>query len=434
MEILLQSRWGKGVFLLALTVLSLLMVYETTRISVGATLAGSTSLPDLQEAVRLDAMNPEAHYRLALVYLYSLDHNDPQEAVRHLRQAVELSPRNASYWFSLAFACEGVGDRACADKAVERALSLDPMTPLLHWLAANYYLRADRADVALSQFRRLLELSPGYGGAAFRLCLHAASDPWVVYEKVLSPDSDPKLKLAYVNYLGGQGYLDDAYRIWGRIAAESGRFDFVQAQPFLEDLIAHGRVQDARSVWEDLIRLGVIQRISDGEQTNALFNGSFERDPLNGGFDWRLNPSPYVTVDFSDRSAYQGARCLHVNFTVNRNEEYEPVYQIVPVVPGQPYLLTAFVRSDSITSDSGPRVRVVDADHPERLDVATEPTRGTTGWHPVHLEFAAGPQTQLIRVSVWRPRSRSFPAEISGTFWMDAVSLKPGALRKERSP
>jgi len=27
-------------------------------------------------------------------------------------------------------------------------------------------------------------------------------------------------------------------------------------------------------------------------------------------------------------------------------------------------------------------------------------------------------------LSVWRARSRSFPFEISGTFWLDAVSLK----------
>ncbi len=384
------------------------------------------SAAGLRKAVRLDPMNPEAHRRLGLVYPYSLYSEDLErgDAAWELRQAVELRPRNAWYRAELASACEDAGDRACADHAVERALSLGPTTPRLHWLAANYYLRTDRTDVALSQFGRLLELSPQYSPWTFRVCLRATSDPWLVYEEVLTP-SNPRLALAYVDYLGEQGQLDDAYRIWGQISAEPFRFDFVQAQPFLEALIARGRVQDARSVWEDLIRLGVVQKAPDGEQANVVFNGSFESSPLNGGFDWRLNPSPYVAVDFSDQAAYQGARCLQTSFTVSRNEEFEPVFQLVPVVPGESYVLSAFVRSDNLTSDSGPRLRVVDAYHPDRLEAVTEGALGTGGWHPVQAEFRADPRTQLIRVSIWRPRSRSFPSEISGTFWMDAVSLKP---------
>ncbi len=429
-DVLLPSRFRKGTFLLALGIPGLLLAYWTVRISLSATLADSVSVAKLREALSLDRMNPEAHRRLGLVYpySYSFDNIERGEAVRQLRQAIDLRPRHAGYWAELASACEDAGERACADNAVERALSLSPMAPRLHWLAANYYLRTDRTDVALSQFRRLLELSPQYAGWTFGICLRVTPDPSVFYERVLSPVNAPQLTLAYVNYLSQQGHLDDAYRIWGRISTRPFRFDFAQAQPFLERLIAQGRVQDARGVWEDLLRQGVVRTSSGGDQTNALFNGSFESNLLNGGFDWRLNPSPYLAVEFPDGSAYQGARCLQVSFSVSRNEEFEPLYQLVPVVPGESYLLTAYVRSDNVTSDSGPRLRVVDAYHPERFEAVTEVTRGTSGWHPVHTDFVASPQTQLVRVSVWRARSRSFPSEISGTFWMDAVSLKPVTL------
>jgi hypothetical protein len=82
------------------------------------------------------------------------------------------------------------------------------------------------------------------------------------------------------------------------------------------------------------------------------------------------------------------------------------------------------VRSEEITSDSGPRLRIVDPACSECLDVSTEATLGTTGWHQVRLSFTPGAQTEFVRLSVWRPRSRSFPAEISGQWWVDAVSLK----------
>jgi hypothetical protein len=31
---------------------------------------------------------------------------------------------------------------------------------------------------------------------------------------------------------------------------------------------------------------------------------------------------------------------------------------------------------------------------------------------------------QVIRISVWRPRSRAFPMEISGQFWLDDVAVR----------
>ncbi len=155
-----------------------------------------------------------------------------------------------------------------------------------------------------------------------------------------------------------------------------------------------------------------------------MFNGGFEQPPLGAGFDWRSQPSSYVSVDFADASPYEGAHCLRVDFPVGQNDEFEPVYQILPVVPNQAYTLAAYVRSRDITSDSGPRLRVTDPDCPSCLDASTDTTVGSTPWHTVTLRFSAGPQTQAVRVSVWRPRSRVFPMEISGSFWLDAVSVR----------
>jgi hypothetical protein len=120
-----------------------------------------------------------------------------------------------------------------------------------------------------------------------------------------------------------------------------------------------------------------------------------------------------------------------VDFEVKRNDDNEPVYQAVPVVPNGQYRLEAFVRSESITSDSGPRLRVRDPTCSECLDASSEPTIGTTRWHAVPLNFSTGPKTRLVQVSVWRPRSRAFPTEISGEFWLDAVSLTPAGPANE---
>jgi hypothetical protein len=156
----------------------------------------------------------------------------------------------------------------------------------------------------------------------------------------------------------------------------------------------------------------------------AVFNGDFEQVPLNAGFDWRATPLRDVAVDFQAPRVFRGNKAVRVDFTVNQNEEYEILSQIVPVAPLRNYRLEAYVRSESITSDSGPRLRILDFVAPARLDVSTSPVLGTTDWHPVVLTFSTGPTTRLVRLAVWRPRSRRFPTEISGSFWIDAISLR----------
>ena len=49
----------------------------------------SVVVPAYNEALRLNANNPEAHYNLALTLLRS---NQPEEAVGHLRDALRLRP------------------------------------------------------------------------------------------------------------------------------------------------------------------------------------------------------------------------------------------------------------------------------------------------------------------------------------------------------
>jgi hypothetical protein len=175
-------------------------------------------------------------------------------------------------------------------------------------------------------------------------------------------------------------------------------------------------------VWRDLENLGAVQAPGRSPE-NILFNGSFERDPLHSGFDWRTTPEEYIALDFADRNCSNSKRCLRVDFPVANNAEYEPIYEIVPVEPNRRYELTANARSSEISSDSGPRLRVVDPQCPTCVSAESPASIGTTPWHKIAVNFSTGPKTQQVHVSLWRPRGRSFPMEIQGTFWLASVSL-----------
>lgn len=417
----LRSRWQRGIFLFAIGMSALFLAYAATRWAYAERLDSTNQLPQLQRAADLDVQNPEFYDKLGLVCLFSVDTPRTAEAVKYFERATQLAPRRAGYWADLASACDWSSNLACSDASLNQAVKLSPMTPRFEWLTANHFIQTQRASLALPHLRRLLSLSAEYAQPTFDLCAHAFRDPNIVLEQVLSPQSDPTLQLAFLDYEATHGRLDVAARIWTGIATARLRFD--QVQPYFLRLVDAGEIDQAETVWNDLQRQGAI--LPNEPRDNLVFNGSFERAPLNAGFDWQFPKLPYIHTDFADPSAAAGAHCLRLDFTVARNDEIEPVFQLVPVRPSSSYALTFQVRSERISSDSGPRIRVLDSLDPPSLNAQSEGTVGTTPWHPLTLRFTTGAHTRLLRLSVWRPRSRSFPPNLTGSFWLDDASLKP---------
>jgi len=426
-EFRLKSRLGSRSFLALLALLALMWDAATIKTAAVAAFGGSTDVSAVRRGLALDPDNAQLHHRLSQLYGDSLTPSSLTERVAQAQRATSLNPNKPDYWLNLASACESIHDDACADRSIQRALVLCPSVPLVWWTAGNFYLRVNQPETALSCFRRLLELSPDYVAATLDLTFRVYPHPKIIFEKVVGGGNDPRLALAYADFMSANNELDAAYQAWSQVTSRGSTLTFAAVRPYLEQVLSHGRFQQAHAVWMDLEQRGTVGKLTDRERGNLVFNGGFEQPPLEAGFDWRSQPSPYVAVDFADPSAYEGARCLRIDFLGNRNVDFEPVWQTVLVAPGQAYTLAAYVRTSDITSQCGPQLRAVDPNCYACLNTFTNSSNGTTAWHSVQTSFRAGSQTQAVRVSVWRARCRTFPMEISGSFWLDQVSLRPTA-------
>ncbi|HET7213312.1 MAG TPA: tetratricopeptide repeat protein [Terriglobia bacterium] len=424
-KFLLRSRSSRLVLILAAAIPGVLLAYQAARMAMAARLACCLDVSSLRRAIALDPGNADYPHQLGLVYAYSSGPANLPEAIRYLQKATELNPRKAQYWSDLAEVCDAAGDAACSNRAIERALKMAPTTPRFEWNAANHDLHEGRVDEALAHFRRLLAFDAAYAQPVFQVCLRVTASPQTVFQQVLPAGGAPQLQLAFLDFVSAEGDIDFANRVWRQILAESAPCSFADARPYVQSLLASGDVGQAAAVWLQLERTGVIPRPADNDAANLVYNGDFAHTPLNAGFDWRARDVPYVETDFQDPSAIRGPRCLRVDYAGGKNLESEPVYEFVPVVPGRAYRLSAEVRCDGITSASGPRLRVTDPECPACLDVSSAGAVGTTPWHPVAMDFAAGAQTRIVQLSVWRARCRTFPMEISGSFWLDEVSITP---------
>ena len=236
-ELALQPWWRSGVLFLVVGVVVVFLGGEVLRSAFVAMLGESVEAGELRKAVALDPSNPELHHRLGMILCDSLGEADRAEGFKHLRSATELDPYVARYWSDLAWVCELAGDTACTVRGVEQAVKLSPMTPQLHWVAANTFLRAGQTDAALAEFRRLLELDPTYGPATFHLCLGSLGDPQLILQKVLPPGKDPRLKLAYLNFLSSNELADQAHQVWVQTVEAGIPFPLPLATPYLEQLL-----------------------------------------------------------------------------------------------------------------------------------------------------------------------------------------------------
>jgi hypothetical protein len=399
----------------------LLLIVQASRVATAAQWTEAEDIGKLNQATRLDPGNALAENRLGFLYLREA--SDVTAALPHLRRATELNPRVAVYWVDLANGYEMSGQLDGARDAYERAAALAPMRPDFTWELANYYLRAGESDKALTGFARYLHLVPSAREQAFAILGRGLNDPALVWEKVVRVSGDPETEVGYLAYLKFQNAAFSTARFWNELVAQGKPMPASTAVRYVDRLLENQEYGEAKRVWSDLQKAGAVP--ANAPDGNLVFNPNFEQKFLNGGFDWRIHQEPFVDFDLPQSGFCKENRCLYLNFSVPHNSDYEPAFEIVPVKPNQTYTLSAFVRSQDITSDSGPRLRVLDAQCPTCLDVSTPAALETRAWHKVDTTFTTGPNTQAIKLSVWRPRSRVFPMEISGEFWLDSVSLKP---------
>jgi len=434
LELSLRPGW-KGVFPVAVVLaLGGWMAYQTARIAFASAPLDSISILDVKAGLAHDPANSALLHHLGLLYASSPIDLDLNEAQKYLHQAVAMEPRHWDYWADLATTCDTVGDTACADAAFAKSRALNPHFPRLAWVIGNHYILTDRLDKAFPYFRQLLEEQPQYQGPTFRLCLRAAGDPNQVYAQVIPQGLDPSVRFAFLNFLCVSGDVPNAMRIWAKMIAGPDRaVEASAAKSFLDFLINHNQIHEALTVWSDLTRMGSIPREENPDPRNLFYNAEFKLQPFNLGFDWRYSEGEDLLYDFADMSAPGGGHCLRIEFPIGRDADYDLLGQLVPVKPNTKYQLTAMIRSEGLTSNSGPRFRVVFWGCADCSVPTSDQTLGTTHWHPEEVTFFSPPGIQAVRISLWRPLGRLGSQDITGTIWVDQVRLRLAEPARSRA-
>ena len=424
MQIAIRAKAVRWLLIVVEIAVLVVLIVWVGRSCVADMLANKPTVGNLERAVKLDPGNAEIQMRLGSLYEYSPVDMQVGKAEEDFRRATHLNPYDPQTWLDLAAALQFQGRSDEAEACRRRVDLLAPKLPAYQWPLANFYLLQGNTEEALRHFKLVLAGTSQYDTNVFTLAWKATDDAGKILQELIPERA--KTEFNYLNFLLSQHRLDDAEPVWKRILDGGEEFSPKDASPYIDTLIAGHKPEEAYQVWTDLQQRGLIRSSSTLSGSNLIFDGDFEDEFLNFGFAWRIVPVEGVYAGVDSSTYHSPSHSLMVQFSGKDNLQFEHVYQYVKVASGQAYHLQALMKTEGITTDSGPRLEVYDAYNPTVLDKLTDDLTSTTdAWTTLLLDFVTGPKTQILVVRLKRLPSQKIDNLIAGRVWLDDVRLTP---------
>src|SRR5581483_11895323 len=295
--------------------------YPVARSYLASRYAAMLDVESLRRATRLEPGNAQYFDRVGRFLSYA--RQDVPASVVPYQEAVRLNPHEAQYWLDLANTYQFTGNTQEQGRALESAVRVDPRTPVIAWQAGNYLLLQGHTEQALRQFRIVVENDPDLADRALSLAWRATGDVDVVARNGLPPQ--PEAYLRFIELLRANDQADAAKNVWHRLAALHEPIDINGALRYLDYELSRRDIDEADAVWKDLLRSNRnLQRYSLSD--DLIVNGGFEEPILNGGFDWRYQRTPAVTISIDDSTVHSGLRSLALDF--NGRKQDPGVFQL----------------------------------------------------------------------------------------------------------
>jgi hypothetical protein len=368
----------------------------------------ASTLVNYPDSARLNA-------RYAQAEMLNINRN-LEKLTLHAQRAVNLSPYNYRYRLSLASALEMKGDRAAAEKSLEKAIQLAPANPETHWQMANVRLRQGKLAEALPEFKIAASGRRNFLPATLDLIWRVSGGKSEALEAVTGDDTSAKVALA--NFLIRQSRPAEAVKIFSRIDRQE-RLALPESGLLISSFIDKGALGLARELWLNLV--------SGEAQTGLLWNGGFEADMVKNftQFDWNFTRSEYATLSVDTSLGHSGSRSLRIDFVGRDTTRLDnEIKQTVILEPGQKYRFECFVKTDKFSTPKGPRVVLSEVKTHVVVAASAPVASSTSDWQRISFEFVAPPQSvNGLLLTIKRIPEFSYDEPTRGSVWFDDFNI-----------
>jgi len=423
MNLPLANSRARVVLLVCCGALALPLGFFAVRNAIAAHYLERDTREGYERAVRLEPHNPRNWYLLGRSYLYDLEQPDPVKAVSALRKSVELDPYSAEAMLDLALAYDGEGETAQARAALASAQRVYPLSADVAWTYGNFLLRQGEPEAAFTQLRTALELDPKRAAEAFSRALQLQPDSNAVLDKLIPPT--PATYLPILQMLSGAGDLETAQQVWFRLVGLQQKVPLREVVPFFEALTRARRPDQGARLWPQAVTIMENPPPAD-PPGSVLWDGGFESGFSGGGFSWHFTPvSRNVQISFDRAEKHSGEQSLRILFNGRENLNFEDACHSIVPEPGISYLVSGWVKTQSLTSSEGVRLQVGAFTKAGVVLVQSGEIHGTQPWTQLQLAWTAPQDAGLGSVCIRRKMSDMPGSDVQGAVWIDDVVMIP---------
>jgi putative inorganic carbon (hco3(-)) transporter len=333
-----------------------------------------------------------------------------------LVKALRRSSGSPNRWCDLGEAMMSRGRVEEAQYCFSTGLALGPYVPSVALRAATFYYSIRDPHRALKESSNILEKTEAYDDMIFQSYRAQQLPLDEILHDGLPPG--PRAARAYLRYQMGIYNQAAAPTVWNWNIAHGYANDPL-AGDYVNFLFHYRQYESAAHAWASY--LGA--RRNGYLDTDWLFNGDFETEPLEIPLDWHMeNLGEDVEVARDVSVAHTGLHSLRIEFGGNVNVNYSHTSQTAFVTPGR-YRFEAFIRTQEISTDQGIGFHIFGAEQPRRVDIETERLVGTHDWKKIEAVVDVPSGTKLLVIQIVREPSWKFDSLIKGTAWIDSVRL-----------
>lgn len=421
-EITFERKGWRWALLVAALIVALFFSYQAIRLWIADYRINSNTLNAIQHGVALEPGNAQAWDILGRFQQLDFSAGDPNAAVKSFQKAIQDDPDSAYYWMNLAAAYEATGDVSRAQDAFVHAREVYPLSAQVAWNYGNFLLRQQQPAAGYAQIQLAIRSDPSLLALAISRTWRSSHDVGMLLDQVLPADQDAYFQA--LDFFASSQQAEPGLLVWQRLISLGKPIALPRSFPFLDELIREDRSADASGVWREALRAAGLPYQEPGNGS-LVWNGSFISSFANGGLDWRWNNPLGVAIDFDSPMPGHGGRSVRLDFGGGTNPGIDYPFEYVPVEPKRTYHFRAYLRTESISTESGMRFFISDPNHNNAVFLKTENLTGTNLWTPAQLTVTTGPQTHFLQVRLFRDVSRLFDNKLSGTVWIADVSLVP---------
>ncbi|HDK38139.1 MAG TPA: tetratricopeptide repeat protein [Thiolapillus brandeum] len=370
----------------------------------------------IDKALSWNANHPKALYLKAM----QIKTSRPDQAIALLRQAINENPAEGRALIELAHLLRDKNQLKEADWLAGQGVKLLPAYASVRIQAANYWIFRGKWDKAMENWRAALVTDALLGSKIFPLMLQVVeSGKGGTMLKVFA-DNPPVWWGGFFEYVArNSASLKSLVAIAMMRQASDVPLSAEERKHLVERLIKEKQWPQAYLVWFN--GLSSEQR----KHLGGIYNGGFEQEITNSGFDWRLLANKKL-VSISRKGSYgvQGDKALHLMF---KGEEFHfrHLWQLLFRGVGTHEFIGKY-RVDRLRGRGGLKWAVYCAGDQSQLLGESKIMLGLGEWELVSFKFTV-PNEEACVAQLLRLESTGktpFDNKLEGEIWLDGLSIR----------